>query len=73
VLISQLMAATPPRLWTVAEYAAIGETEPGYTELVGGRLLISPSPSPCHQAALLNLALQLQPQLPPRARTHHGR
>ena len=45
MLLSELLAA-PPRLWTVAEYAAIGETEPGYTELVGGRLLISPSPPP---------------------------
>jgi Uma2 family endonuclease len=43
---------TPPgRLLTVAEYLAIGEVEPGYTELVEGRLLVSPSPVPDHSHA----------------------
>lgn len=63
MLIADLLKA-PPRLWTIAQYAGIGETEPGYTELVAGRLLISPSPTPDHQAALIELAIQLQPQLP---------
>ena len=64
MLIAELLQA-PPRLWTVAEYAAIGETEPGYTELVAGRLLMSPSPTPSHQTALANLGMQLANQLPP--------
>jgi hypothetical protein len=28
-----------PKLYTVAEYLALGETEPGYTELQEGRLI----------------------------------
>ena len=42
-------AGAEPRLLTVAEYLAIGEIEPGYTELVEGRLLLSPSPVPAQQ------------------------
>lgn len=55
---------TPVRLLTVEEYAALGETEPGYTELVEGRLLTSPSPTVDHNTAALELALQLRAQLP---------
>ena len=33
-----------PRLLTVAEYLALGETELGYDELVEGRVFMSPSP-----------------------------
>jgi Uma2 family endonuclease len=51
-------------LLTIAEYAALGETEPGFTELVEGRLLMSPSPKPRHNIALGHLLLQLAPQLP---------
>ena len=36
------------KLLTVTDYAALGETEPGYTELVNGRLLLSPIPTPDH-------------------------
>ncbi|MPY77412.1 MAG: Uma2 family endonuclease [Actinophytocola sp.] len=54
----------PARLLTIDEYAALGETETGYTELVEGRLLMSPSPVPDHNYASLRLAVQLEPQLP---------
>ncbi|MGH3905537.1 MAG: Uma2 family endonuclease [Pseudonocardiaceae bacterium] len=51
-------------LLTVAEYAELGETEPGYTELLEGRLLMSPSPVPDHNFAAAELLVQLRPQLP---------
>lgn len=54
----------PGHLLTVAEYAALGETESGYTELLEGRLLMSPSPVPDHNWASLEVAVQLRPQLP---------
>jgi Uma2 family endonuclease len=57
--------STPDHLLTIAEYAALGETEPGYTELVEGRLLMSPSPTAKHNIALLELAVQLRDQVPP--------
>ena len=53
-----------PRLLTVAEYAALGETEPGYTELQEGHVLMSPSPIPDHNVASAMLLVQLLPQLP---------
>ena len=52
------------RLLTVAEYAELGETESGYTELLEGRLLMSPSPVPDHNFAGAELLVQLRPQLP---------
>jgi Uma2 family endonuclease len=54
----------PDHLLTIAEYAALGETDSGYTELVEGRLLMSPSPAPMHNIASLELAVQLRSQLP---------
>ena len=58
-------------LLTVADYAALGETDPGYTELVEGRLLLSPSPGPSHQVVLVELCAQIYNQLPPgRAVVH---
>ncbi len=55
----------PPRhLLTVAEYAALGELESGYTELLEGRLLMSPGPTPDHNLASAELYRQLRPQLP---------
>jgi Uma2 family endonuclease len=51
-------------LLTVAEYAELGETESGYTELLEGRLLMSPSPVPDHNVAAAELLVQLRPQLP---------
>jgi Uma2 family endonuclease len=56
---------TPDHLLTIAEYAALGETEPGYTELVEGRLLMSPSPAPKHNIASGELFVQLREQVPP--------
>lgn len=49
---------------TVAEYLELGETEPGYTELIGGRLLMSPSPRPGHNKASHRLLSQLEQQFP---------
>ncbi|AXB45442.1 Uma2 family endonuclease [Amycolatopsis albispora] len=50
-------------LLTVAEYAALGETEHGYTELQEGRLVMSPSPRPAHNHACGELYVQLRSQL----------
>jgi Uma2 family endonuclease len=60
-----LRPVAPRHLLTVAEYLEIGEVEPGYAELVEGRLLMSPSPVPDHNHALLEIAFQLRGQLPP--------
>jgi Uma2 family endonuclease len=54
-----------PRLLTVAEYLARGETELGYDELVEGRVFMSPSPGPDHNRAVFRVAVQVEPQLPP--------
>jgi Uma2 family endonuclease len=51
-------------LLTIAEYAELGETEAGYTELLEGRLLMSPSPVPDHNFAAAELVVQVRPQLP---------
>jgi Uma2 family endonuclease len=50
---------------TVAEYLEIGEVEPGYTELVEGRLLLSPSPKRRHSRACRKLWVSLDSQVPP--------
>jgi hypothetical protein len=49
----------PPRLLTVAEYLEIGEVEPGYTELIEGRLLLSPNPGPDHNSATAPFPAQI--------------
>ena len=54
----------PHRLLTVAEYLEIGEVEPGYTELVDGRLMLSPSPTYRHSRAGSKLWRALDTQLP---------
>jgi Uma2 family endonuclease len=54
----------PHRLLTVAEYAGLGEDERHRYELQDGSLIVSPSPTPDHGAALLALAQQIAPQLP---------
>jgi Uma2 family endonuclease len=54
----------PARLLTASEYAKLGEARWGYTELMEGRILVSPSPTPKHDMAGLALAMQLVPQLP---------
>ena len=58
----------PVRLLTAAEYAKLGETGWGYTELMEGRILVSPSPTAKHNMAGLALAMQLVPQLPDTVR-----
>jgi Uma2 family endonuclease len=60
-----IQPVAPLHLLTVAEYLEIGEVEPGYTELVEGRLLMSPSPVPDHNYAAAEMRDQLRPQLPP--------
>ncbi|MGH3694583.1 MAG: Uma2 family endonuclease [Pseudonocardiaceae bacterium] len=55
-------------LLTAAEYAQLGETGWGYTELMEGRILVSPSPTAKHNLAGFALARQLHPQLPGTAR-----
>ncbi|TQM81834.1 Uma2 family endonuclease [Saccharothrix saharensis] len=57
-------SAGEPHLFTVAEYAELGEPGSGYTELQEGRILMSPSPSPNHNHASLRLAMQFVDQLP---------
>ena len=49
---------------TVAEYLELGEPEIGYTELVEGRLLMSPSPAKRHSKASSELWLAIRQQLP---------
>jgi len=57
--------APQSRLLTVAEYLEIGEIEPGYSELVEGRLLMSPSPTFRHSRANAKLWASLDAQLAP--------
>lgn len=55
-------------LLTIAEYAELGETEWGYTELIEGRLLMSPSPVPDHNIAIGELFVSLRPAVPSHLR-----
>jgi Uma2 family endonuclease len=55
----------PDHLLTIEEYAALGETDSGFTELVEGRVVMSPSPSRRHNKAGHLLGNQLGAQLPP--------
>lgn len=55
-------------LLTIAEYAELGETEHGYTELIEGRLLMSPSPSPDHNIFKGELFVQLRSVVPEHLR-----
>ncbi len=59
-----LQPVVPTHLLTVAEYLEIGELESGYSELVEGRLLLSPSPVFDHNNAYFELGVQLRGQLP---------
>lgn len=59
-----IQPVAPPHLLTVAEYLEIGEIELGYSELVEGRLLMSPGPVPDHNNAAFELGVQLRSQLP---------
>lgn len=55
---------TLPRPLTVAEYARLGETEIGYTELRDGRVLTNPTPAVDHAVAAGELSYQLFAALP---------
>ncbi|MFB9932027.1 Uma2 family endonuclease [Amycolatopsis halotolerans] len=54
----------PDHLLSIEEYAALGETDSGFTELVEGRLVMSPSPSRRHNKAAYRIVQALEPQLP---------
>src|SRR3977135_2361760 len=58
--------AVPDHPLTIGEYAALGETKSGYTELIEGHLLMSPSPTTKHMRASGRMYLQLTEQLPER-------
>ena len=55
---------TRPHLYTVAEYLELGETENGYSELVEGRVFVTPSPAHRHNRGTFQIGMQLEPQLP---------
>jgi len=55
---------TPDHPLTIGEYAELGETKSGYTELIEGSLLMSPSPAPNHNIASGELFVQVRQQLP---------
>ena len=57
-------ALPPAHLLTINEYVALDEDEHGRTELMEGNLVMSPNPTPNHQAAVRELLLQLHAQLP---------
>ncbi|WP_132116844.1 Uma2 family endonuclease [Actinocrispum wychmicini] len=59
----QLPTDTEVHLYTVGEYAALGETE-YRTELQEGIIVMSPSPKLRHMKGLLALARQIEDQLP---------
>jgi Uma2 family endonuclease len=59
-----IQPVAPQHLLTVAEYLEIGEVEPGYAELVEGRLLMSPSPTADHSYASVELSFRFRLQLP---------
>jgi Uma2 family endonuclease len=54
----------PPRLLTVAEFAALDEAPDGRYELQEGHIVMSPSPPPEHQLCQHQLQLQLHGQVP---------
>ena len=57
-----LLGAT--RLLTISEYLEMGEIEPGYSELVEGRVVMSPGPWMDHNHAAAELRDQLRPLVP---------
>lgn len=59
-----IQPVAPPHLLTVAEYLEIGEIELGYSELVEGCLLMSPSPVADHNRGAFRLATEVERQLP---------
>jgi Uma2 family endonuclease len=63
-----IQPVAPRHLLTVAEYLEIGEIELGCSELVEGRLLMSPSPAFDHDNAALELAAMIRARLPKELR-----
>jgi Uma2 family endonuclease len=59
-----IQPVAPSHLLTVAEYLEIGEIELGYSELVEGRLLMSPSPVPDHNRAGFRTGVRLEIAMP---------
>ena len=59
-----IQPVAPSHLLTVAEYLEIGEIELGYSELVEGRLLMSPSPAFDHNSAAFEMAVALRARVP---------
>lgn len=57
-------APVPPHLLTVADYRTLGEPPWGYTELVEGRVVMTPSPDRAHNRGAFRAANQLEGQLP---------
>ncbi len=60
------------KLLSIAEYAALGECEAGYTELCGGVVSLWPNPTVGHNVAMGELGYQLHRQLPDRLLVIHG-
>ena len=54
----------PGRLLAIADYAALGEDDRSRWELQEGNLVMSPSPTPRHMAAVDESYAQLRAQLP---------
>jgi len=67
-----LQPVVPTHLLTVAEYLEIGELDSGYSELVEGRLLLSPSPVFDHNNAIFEFGVQARAQLPPELQVGLG-
>ncbi|MDN5920103.1 MAG: Uma2 family endonuclease [Pseudonocardia sp.] len=57
--------AVDPRLLTVSEYLELGETEHGYSELVEGRVVMSPSPLMDHNHVAVELLRRIAPHVAP--------
>jgi Uma2 family endonuclease len=58
----------PPRLLTVAEFAALPEATDGRYELHEGHIVMSPSPIPERQICMMELQHQLRDQVPDHLR-----
>jgi Uma2 family endonuclease len=60
------MTALPHQghLLTIGEYARLGEDDQNRWELQEGMMVMSPSPTPRHMTAGLELAIMLKPQVP---------
>ncbi len=54
----------PPRILTVSEYLELDEPEFGFSELVEGHLVMSPSPIPRHGRVAYRIAKALEHHLP---------